>query len=115
MWRKNPYTASAHPDVLFTIVQKSVIRVIKTNASDASSSNCQLMIRGIEPHQQVDLCTNDCKNLTLIDTVVSRSTTNANVNAGPVPSVSTSSKYISYYTYIASLYDVIVDGEILWL
>ena len=66
----------------------AVIHVTKTIASDAPWSNCQLIIRGIEPHQQVDFCTYHCTNLTLIDTVDSRSTTN--INAGP--SVSTSSE-----------------------
>ena len=95
MWRKNPYTCTK-TNVLYRTVQKSVIHVIKTIASDIPSSNCQLIIRGIEPHQEVDLCTN-YTNLTLIDTVDSRPTTN--VNAGPVRSVSTSSEY-SYYMHV---------------
>ena len=80
---------SKHPlsdrstDVLRTIVRKSVIHVKKT--SGTPSSNCQLIVKGIKPHQQVDLCT-CCTNLTLIDTIDSPSTTN--VNAGPVRSVS---------------------------
>ena len=89
MWRKNPYTC-IHTDFLYRTVQKSVIHVIKTFASNTPSSNCRLIIRGIEPHQQVDLCTDHCINLTLIETVDSQSTTH--VNAGPVPSVSTSSE-----------------------
>ena len=90
MWRKHPYSTRTHADVLYSIVQKSLIRVIKTITSGTPSSNCQLIIRGIEPHQKVDLCTDHCTNLTLIETVDSRSITN--VNAGPVPSVSTSSE-----------------------
>ena len=90
MWRKHPYTTSTRADVLYSIVQKSLIRVIKKIASDTPSSNCQLIISGIKPHQQIDLCTDHCTNLTLIGTVDSQSTTN--VNAGPVPSVSTSSE-----------------------
>ena len=78
------------------MVQKSVIHVTKSIASDTPSSNCQLIIGGINPHQQVDLCTNHCTNLTLIDTIDSQSTTN--VNAGPVPSVSTSSETSSEYS-----------------
>ena len=73
-------------------MRKSDIRVIKT--SDTPSSNCQLIIRGIEPQQEVDLCTDYCANLTLIDTIDSPSTTN--VNTGPLPSVSTSSEYSVY-------------------
>ena len=69
-------------------IRKSDIKVMKT--SDTPTFNCQLIIRGIEPHQQVDLCTDRCTNLTLIDTVDSRSTTN--VNVGPVPSLSTTSE-----------------------
>ena len=84
-------------DVLYTIVQKSVIRVKKTIASDIPSSNCQLIIRGIEPYQQVDLCTDHYINLTLIGTIDSRSITN--INAGPVP-VSASSEYIASYICI---------------
>ena len=84
---KYPHS-SKHTDVIYKIIRKSDIKVTKT--SGTPSSNCQLIIRGIEPHQQVDLCTNNCTNLTLIDTVYSRSTTN--INAGSVPSVSTSSE-----------------------
>ena len=72
------------------MVQKSVIHVTKSIASETPSSNCQLIIRGIEPHQQVDLCTDHRTNLTLIGTIDSQSTTD--VNPGPVPSVSTSSE-----------------------
>ena len=87
MCAKYPHS-SKRTDVLYKTIRKSKIDV--TKRSDTPSSNCQLMIRGIEPHQQVDLCTNDCTNLTLIGTVDSQSTTN--INAGPVPSVSTSSE-----------------------
>ena len=98
MWRKYPYSTSMDTDALYSIVQKSVIHVRKAITSDTPSSNCPLIIRGIEPHQQVDLCTDHCTNLTLIDTVDSQSTTNVNAGPVPVPSVSTSSEY-SYYTY----------------
>ena len=80
MFTKYSYTLS-RTDVLYSIVRKSDIRVLKT--SGTSSSNCPLIIKGIKPHQQVDLCTNCCTNLTLVDTIDSRSTTN--VNTGPVP------------------------------
>ena len=83
MCRKYP-NSSRRTDVLYRIMRKSDIHVIKT--SGTPSSNCPLMIRGIKPHQQVDLCTNCCINLTLIDTIDSPSTTN--INSGPVASVS---------------------------
>ena len=91
MCRKHPLS-DRRTNVLRTIVRKSVIHVTKTN--DTSSSNCQLIIKGIKPHQQVDLCTSCYTNLTLIDTINSRSTTNSN---GPVPVASG-----EYYGYIAN-------------
>ena len=90
MSTKYPYS-SRSTDVLYGIVQKSVIEVKKTGGTP--SSDCPLIIKGIKPHQQVDLCTNCCTNLTLLDTIDSQSITN--VNAGPVPSVSS-----EYYMYI---------------
>ena len=88
MWKKYP-VSSRDTDFLYNLVQKSIIQVIKTIASGTPLSNCQLIIRGIEPHQQVDLCTHRFTNLTFNETVDSQS----NVNAGPVP-VSTSSEYV---------------------
>jgi len=41
------------------------------------------MIKGIKPLQQINLCTSSCTNLTLVDTIDSKST--AKVNTGPVP------------------------------
>ena len=75
------------------IVQKSVIEVKKTG--DTPSSDCPLIIEGIKPPHQVDLCKKCCTNLTLVDTIDSQSTTN--INAGPyaIPSVSS-----EYYMYI---------------
>ena len=87
MYAKYPHS-SRRADILYKTIRKSDITVTKT--SGTPSSNCQLIIRGIEPYQQVDLCTDHCTNLTLIDTIDSQSTTN--VNAGPVPSISTSSE-----------------------
>ena len=92
MCTKYPYS-SKHTDVLYKTIRKSDIKVTKT--SGTPSSNCQLIIRGIEPHQQVDLCTNHHTNLTLIGTIESQSTTN--INAGLVPSVSTSSEFYNVY------------------
>ena len=76
--QKNAYSLR-RTDVLYSIVRKSDIRVLKT--SGTLSSNCPLIIKGIKLHQQVDLCTNCCTNLTLFDTIDSRSTTN--INTGP--------------------------------
>ena len=89
-------------DVLYKTIRKSDIKVTKT--SGTPSSNCPLTIRGIDPHQQVDLCTDNYTNLTLIDTIGSQST--INVNAGPVPSISTSSELASNYT----IANAIIDG-----
>ena len=72
MIRKNPLSIT-RKDVLHGIVLKSVIRVI--NTSGILPSNCQLIIKGINPLQQVDLC----RNCTLVGFVESPSTT-----AGPV-------------------------------
>ena len=52
------------------------------------------MIKGIKPHQQVDLSKSSFTNLTLVDTIVSRSTTS--INGGPVP-VGTG-KFLACYT-----------------
>ena len=56
-----------HETFVRTMVHKSRIDV--TNLTDTQPSNCQLIVKGIEPQQQVDLCTAaDCyPNLTLID------------------------------------------------
>ena len=90
MSTKYPFS-SRSTDVLYDIVQKSVIKVRKTGGTP--SSDCPLIIKGIKPRQQVDLCTNCCTNLTFDGTIDSQSTTN--VNAGPVPSVSS-----EYYVYV---------------
>ena len=61
-------------------MQKSVICV--TNTSDTLPSSCPLIIKGIKPHQQIDLCTGHCTNLELIDNADSPSTV---VVTGPIP------------------------------
>ena len=70
---------------LHTIVHK--LRIDVTNLSDTQPSNCQLVIKGIEPQQKVDLCKEDqYSNLTLIGTVDPQSTQPSNtgpVSAGP--------------------------------
>ena len=60
-------------------MRKSVIRVTKTD--DAPPSNCQLIIKGIKPHQKVDLCT---RCFTKFDPVDSQSTSVVNGGPGPV-------------------------------
>ena len=49
------------------MVHKSRIDVV--NLTSTQPSNCQLIIKGIEPQQQVNLCTGHYTNLSLIDTV----------------------------------------------
>ena len=46
------------------MVRKSHIHVTKTGSLQTSS--CPLIIEGIIPQQQVDLCTGHCTNLTLV-------------------------------------------------
>ena len=48
------------------MIVKSHINVTKTG--NEQPSNCPLIIEGIIPQQQIDLCTGQCSNLTLIDT-----------------------------------------------
>ena len=55
-----------------TVVHK--LRIDVANLSDRQPSKCQLMIKGIDPQQQVDLCEDHYTNLTLIDTVGPHST-----------------------------------------
>ena len=67
-----------------TMVHKSCIDVAKL--TDTQPSNFQLIIKGIEPQQKVDLCTDRPTNLTWIETVDPRSTQSSNtvsVSAGP--------------------------------
>ena len=62
------------------MVRKSHIHV--TKMSNVQPSNCQLIIKGIDPQQKVDLCTGHYTNLTLIDTVDRQSAPLS--NTGPV-------------------------------
>ena len=57
---------------VLTIVPK--LRIDVANLSDTQSSKCQLMIKGIDPQQQIELCEDQYTNLTLIDTVDPHST-----------------------------------------
>ena len=83
------------------MVQKSHIHV--TKMSDALSSNCQLAIKGIEPQQQVDLCTDQYTNFTLIGTVDSQSTPQSNTGLVQVASGEFSANQILVHNYIAKL------------
>ena len=79
------YPVSARNDLfLYKFVPKSYISVTKaSDPSSSSSDSCQLIIKGIKPHQQVDLCTSHSHpNLNLVDTIYLEST--AVVNTGPV-------------------------------
>ena len=61
---RNPLSCRRN-DFVQTIIVKSRIRVTKT--SNEQPSNCPLIIEGIIPQQQIDLCTGCCSNLTLIE------------------------------------------------
>ena len=63
------------------MVRKSRIYV----TSNGQPSYCPVIIEGIVPQQQTDLCTGYCTNLTLFNTVDSRSTPPD--NPGPVPAI----------------------------
>ena len=71
-----------HETFVRAMVHKSRIDVI--NLTDTQPSNCQLIVKGIEPQQQVDLCTGHYTNLTLIDNPQSTQPSNGGrVLAGP--------------------------------
>ena len=71
--RRNPlcYTLDKFAQLM---IVKSRIHVAKT--SNEQPSNCPLIIEGIIPQQQIDLCTGHHSNLTQID---------PHSNNGPVP------------------------------
>ena len=54
-----------HENFVRTVVHKSRIDV--ANLTGTQPSNFQLTVKGIDPQLQVDLCTDHCTNLTLID------------------------------------------------
>ena len=62
------------------MILKSYITITK-DVSDISEENCQLVVKGIAPPLQVDLCSDCYDSLTILGTIESRST---NVKAGPV-------------------------------
>ena len=69
-------------DFVRKMVRKSHITVTKT--SNAQTSSCPLIIKGINPRQQIDLCTDYYENLTLID---------PHGTTGPVPATGKFSRY----------------------
>ena len=76
----DPY-CNRDDDFLHEMVRKSRIHVKR----DGQPSCCPMIIEGIVPQQQIDLCTSDCTNLALFNTVDSRSTPPD--NPGPVPAI----------------------------
>lgn len=77
------------------MVRKSRIHV----TSDGQPSSCPLIIKGIIPQQQIDLCTGDSTTLTFFNTVDSRSTSPNN----PGPIRATGEFYISYLASCAHM------------
>ena len=72
--KRNPLLSCKRDDFVQRIIVKSHICVTKT--SNEQPSICPLIIEGIIPRQQIDLCTGDCCDLTLIE---------PHSNNGPVP------------------------------
>ena len=74
--KKDPYYKE---NKLLTMILKSYI----TTARDVNdkSENCQLVVKGIIPPLQVDLCGNCYDGLTILDTTESHSSNN---KTGPV-------------------------------
>ena len=64
------------------MILKSYITVTKAEYFNDTLPNCQLIIKGIVPPLQVDLCTDQYDNLTILGTIESHSKI---VNTGPVP------------------------------
>ena len=80
--RMHPF-CTWHETFVRTMVHKSRIDV--TNLTDTQPSKCQLIVKGIEPQQHIDLCTaaDHYTNLTLIDNPQSTQPSNAQpVSAG---------------------------------
>ena len=75
----NPF-CTRRENFVRAMVHKS--RIYVANLTDTQPSNCQLIVKGTKPQQQVDLCTDHCTNLSLIDTVNPQSAQPS--NAGPV-------------------------------
>ena len=55
------------------MIFKSVITVIKENSLHDTSPNCHLIVKGIAPPLQVDLCTDRNDNLTILGTIETES------------------------------------------
>ena len=92
---ENPL-CTEHHNIIRTMIRKSIIRVTKTGSTPPS--NCQLIIKGIKPHQQVDLCKSCCINLTKVDAIDSQSI--PAVNSGPVSVTSGKLPINKSYSYI---------------
>lgn len=83
------------------MILKSVITVIKENSLNDTSPNCHLIVKGIAPPLQVDLCTDSNDNLTILGTI---ETASSNMSTGPVK-VSTGMCIYNYVaTYVHVLY-----------
>lgn len=76
------------------MVRKSRIHV----TSEGQPSNCPMIIEGIIPQQQIDLCTGDCTNLALFNTVDISIPPD---NPGPVPAIG--KFFISYLASCAHM------------
>ena len=56
------------------MILKSYITITKVEYSSDTSQNCQLLVKGITPPLQVNLCSDCYDNLTILNTIKSRST-----------------------------------------
>ena len=74
---KDPYYVEYN---LLTMILKSYISINKTDYANDTSPNCHLLVNGIVPPLQVDLCTDHHDNLTFID----HESQSTNKRAGPV-------------------------------
>ena len=66
---------------LLTMILKSRITVNKEDYFNNALPNCQLIVKGIVPFLQVDLCTDHYDSLTILGTIESHSD---KVSTGPV-------------------------------
>ena len=63
------------------MILKSHITITKAEYVNNTSPNCQLIVKGIVPSLQVDLCTDHYDNLTILGTIESHSN---KLSTGPV-------------------------------
>ena len=66
---------------LLTMILKSRITVSKVDYVNNTSPDCQLIVKGIVPSLEVDLCTDQYDNLTILGTIDTHS---SKVNTEPV-------------------------------